>query len=165
MERFRNRVVQVTFSTPGIKAPTSEIDDDELLDTLKKIIEERTDLIRQVQDLKETVNTAQTSKREILDNSKKLKTQLTESVVSENCYFICLFFWHFIQVSGEIVYPTHAPFLLESSFQFIHLCAEYKFTLQKHHFSRMKHFKINHLKMLNAEQKMEYTILESKQKY
>ena len=38
MERFRNRVVQVTFSTPGIKAPDKEITDDELLDTLKQII-------------------------------------------------------------------------------------------------------------------------------
>ena len=38
MERFRSRVVQVTFSTPGIKAPDKEITDDELVETLKKII-------------------------------------------------------------------------------------------------------------------------------
>ena len=87
MERFRNRVVQVTFSTPGIKAPTTEISDDELLDTLKQIIEERTDLTRQVQDLKETVNTAHTAKRDILDSSKKLKQQLNETVVSEILFF------------------------------------------------------------------------------
>ena len=38
MERFRNRVLQTTFSTPGIKAPDKEISDDELLHSLKEII-------------------------------------------------------------------------------------------------------------------------------
>lgn len=37
-ERFRNRVVQVTFSTPGIRAPSDEISDDALMETLKKVI-------------------------------------------------------------------------------------------------------------------------------
>ena len=75
-------MLQLTFSTPGIKAPTGEIDDNELLETLKKVIDERTDLIRQVQDLKETINTAQTAKKDILDSTKKLKQQLNETVVS-----------------------------------------------------------------------------------
>ena len=91
MERFRNRVLQVTFSTPGIKAPTGEIDDHELIETLKKIIDERTDLIRQVQDLKESVNSAQTAKRDILDSTKKLKQQLNETVVSLFVNFLHLF--------------------------------------------------------------------------
>ena len=91
MERFRNRVLQVTFSTPGIKAPTGEIDDNELIETLKKVIDERTDLIRQVQDLKETVNTAQTARRDILDSTKKLKQQLNETVVSIFFDFMHLF--------------------------------------------------------------------------
>ncbi len=78
--------MQVTFSTPGIKAPTDEIGDDELLDTLKKIIEERTDLRREVQDLKESVNVATTAKKDIVDNTKKMKQALNEAVVSMSCY-------------------------------------------------------------------------------
>lgn len=38
MERFRSRVLQTTYSTPGIKAPDKEISDDELLEALKKLI-------------------------------------------------------------------------------------------------------------------------------
>ena len=38
MERCRGRVVQVTFSTPGIRRPEKEISDDELLGTLQQII-------------------------------------------------------------------------------------------------------------------------------
>ena len=80
--RFRSRVVQVTYSTPGIKAPDKEIDDDALIEQLKKVIDERTDLKRQVQDGKENLHVANSTKREILENSKKLKQQLNEAVVS-----------------------------------------------------------------------------------
>ena len=38
MERFRSRVIGVTFSTPGIRRPEKEINDDELLGTLQQII-------------------------------------------------------------------------------------------------------------------------------
>lgn len=38
MERFRNRVVQTTYSTPGVKAPDKELTDDELLEALKNIV-------------------------------------------------------------------------------------------------------------------------------
>ncbi|WAR14835.1 FHAD1-like protein [Mya arenaria] len=52
-ERFRNRVVQTTFSTPGIKAPDTEISDDDLLETLKKIIDERTNSFRTIKELEQ----------------------------------------------------------------------------------------------------------------
>ena len=84
--------MQVTFSTPGIKAPTDEISDDELLETLKKIIDERTDLRREVQDLKESVNVATTAKKDIVDNTKKMKQALNEAVVSQ--YFCSIFYHH-----------------------------------------------------------------------
>lgn len=81
-ERFRSRVVQVTFSTPNIKAPDKEITDDELLETLKALIDERTDMTRKVQDMNDVLNQANSAKTEIIENSKKLKQQLNESVVS-----------------------------------------------------------------------------------
>ena len=39
----------MTFSTPGIKAPNEEISDDTLLDTLKQVVDERTELTRKLQ--------------------------------------------------------------------------------------------------------------------
>ena len=82
MERFRNRVVQVTFSTPGIRAPDKEINDDELMETLKKVVDERTDLMRKLQDANENINVFNATKKDIVDSSKKIKQQLNEAVVS-----------------------------------------------------------------------------------
>ena len=81
MERFRNRVLQVTFSTPGIKAPDGEISDDELIDTLKKVVDERTSLHRKLMDMKDEVKLAESSKAEILDKLAKLKAFLSTSAV------------------------------------------------------------------------------------
>lgn len=81
LERFRNRVIQVTFSTPGIKAPESEISDDELLDQLKKIIDERTEFYRQVKDLKEQLKLADTNSAEFKQNMSKLRTDMEQIVV------------------------------------------------------------------------------------
>ena len=64
MERFRSRVVQVTFSTPGIKAPDTEISDDQLLDTLKKLINERTELQQKIKDMEGQMKMADTNSKE-----------------------------------------------------------------------------------------------------
>ena len=76
MERFRNRVVQVTFSTPGIKAPDTEISDDSLLDTLKKLINERTELQQKIkeldQQLKMTDNNSKDFQKSMADIRKIL---------------------------------------------------------------------------------------------
>ena len=82
MERFRNRVIQVTFSTPNIKAPEKEISDDELLESLKSLIDERTDMTRKVQDMNEQLNHAISTRGETVESSKKLKQQMNETVVS-----------------------------------------------------------------------------------
>nr|XP_028596851.1 coiled-coil domain-containing protein 27-like isoform X2 [Podarcis muralis] len=42
-ERFRSRIIQATYSTPGIKSPQAEITDDEVLESLQKIITDRLD--------------------------------------------------------------------------------------------------------------------------
>ncbi len=72
----------MTFSTPGIKAPSGEIDDNELITTLKNLIDERTDLRRKVQDLQETANLAEAANEEMLESTKKFREQLSESLVS-----------------------------------------------------------------------------------
>ncbi|KAL8198511.1 UNVERIFIED_CONTAM: hypothetical protein K2H54_014542 [Gekko kuhli] len=40
-ERFRSKILQATYSTPGTKSPQSEIGDDEVLEALQKIINDR----------------------------------------------------------------------------------------------------------------------------
>ncbi|XP_061457304.1 coiled-coil domain-containing protein 27 isoform X2 [Rhineura floridana] len=42
-ERFRSKIIQATYSTPGTKSPQAEISDDEVLEALQKIITDRLD--------------------------------------------------------------------------------------------------------------------------
>ncbi|XP_063173743.1 coiled-coil domain-containing protein 27 [Candoia aspera] len=42
-ERFRSKIIQATYSTPGTKSPQGEITDDEVLEALQKIITDRLD--------------------------------------------------------------------------------------------------------------------------
>uniref|UniRef100_A0A8D2JEV1 Coiled-coil domain containing 27 n=2 Tax=Varanus komodoensis TaxID=61221 RepID=A0A8D2JEV1_VARKO len=42
-DRFRSRIIQATYSTPGTKSPQTEITDDEVLEALQKIITDRLD--------------------------------------------------------------------------------------------------------------------------
>lgn len=72
LERFRNRVVQTTFSTPGIKAPDTEITDDELLETLKKVIDERTNSYRQIKDLEQKLKMADVNGKDFEKNQSDL---------------------------------------------------------------------------------------------
>ena len=88
-ERLKNRVVQVTFSTPGIKAPSGELADDTLFDTLKKIVDERTELKRKITDINENMASVASHKKDSNEQVKKLRGQLSEAVVSKiQQYFI-----------------------------------------------------------------------------
>uniref|UniRef100_H9G5A8 Coiled-coil domain containing 27 n=1 Tax=Anolis carolinensis TaxID=28377 RepID=H9G5A8_ANOCA len=40
-DRFRSRIIQATYSTPGTKSPQAEITDEEVLEALQKIISDR----------------------------------------------------------------------------------------------------------------------------
>ena len=82
--RFRSRVISITYSAPGIKAPsdTQLLEDDTLLDQLKKLVEERTELRRTALDNKDKLNHAESNRKAMNENSKKLKQQLNEAVVS-----------------------------------------------------------------------------------
>ncbi|XP_053546930.1 coiled-coil domain-containing protein 27 [Bombina bombina] len=47
-ERFRGKIVQATYSTPGVKYPQAELTDNEILDAMQKIIMERADFHQQL---------------------------------------------------------------------------------------------------------------------
>ena len=83
MERFRNRVVQVTFSTPGIKAPDSEISDDQLLDTLKKLITERTELQQKLKDMEAKLKMADTNSKDFQKNMSDIRKAVMNAKVIE----------------------------------------------------------------------------------
>lgn len=78
LERFRNRVVQTTFSTPGIKAPEKEILDEDLMQTLKKQLDERTELLSKIKELEQEVKLASTGTEELKDQGLKLRDSLQE---------------------------------------------------------------------------------------
>ncbi|NXQ19633.1 CCD27 protein, partial [Peucedramus taeniatus] len=42
-ERYRNKIIQATFSVEGIQDPQAELTDDEVLEAMQKIINERTE--------------------------------------------------------------------------------------------------------------------------
>lgn len=81
MERFRSRIVQVTFSTPGIRAPDKEISDDDLITTLRKLVEERTESTVKMSELKQQVKAAESGAELIRDNAGKLHSKLAETLV------------------------------------------------------------------------------------
>ncbi|KAL8571126.1 hypothetical protein ACOMHN_010587 [Nucella lapillus] len=79
-ERFRSRVLQTTFSTPGVKAPEKEISDNELIQTLKKLLSERGELVAQITTLKQDVKNAAGGTDQLKDEAEKLRESLQESV-------------------------------------------------------------------------------------
>jgi len=82
MERFRNRVIQVAFSTPGVKYPDDEITDDDLMDSLRVVIDERTEKQRQITELKQQVKALQGEEKKGDKALKAIKTHLVDSNVS-----------------------------------------------------------------------------------
>jgi len=84
-ERFRNRVVQTTFSTPGIKAPDTEISDDDLLDTLKKVIDERTNSFKNIKELEQKLKMAETNSKDFQKNVNDLRKAIQNAKVGNLC--------------------------------------------------------------------------------
>ncbi|XP_070207721.1 forkhead-associated domain-containing protein 1-like isoform X3 [Littorina saxatilis] len=80
LERFRNRIVQTVFATPGVKAPEKEINDDELVEELKKLLEERTELAGKIKSLESDVKDAASGTEKLKDEGEKLREALQESV-------------------------------------------------------------------------------------
>ena len=69
---------------PGTRAPDKRLGDDEIVDALKKIIDEKTELVKQIRELKYTIAENGSIKKESIDGSKRLKQHLNESVVSHS---------------------------------------------------------------------------------
>ncbi|XP_033764191.1 LOW QUALITY PROTEIN: forkhead-associated domain-containing protein 1-like [Pecten maximus] len=80
LERFRNRVIQVTYSTPGIKAPETEIGDDELIETLKKIVDERTSFFQKVKDLEIQLKSTDSAQDSFKKTSSDLRNKLNNII-------------------------------------------------------------------------------------
>ncbi|KAI0210170.1 Forkhead-associated domain-containing protein 1 [Lamellibrachia satsuma] len=80
IERFRNRVVQVTFSVPGTRTPDKRLNDDEVVDALKKIIDEKIELVKQIREMKQTISEFGSVKKESIDGTKRIKQHLSESL-------------------------------------------------------------------------------------
>ncbi|XP_068098838.1 coiled-coil domain-containing protein 27 [Hyperolius riggenbachi] len=47
-ERFRSKIIQAAYTAPGFKGPQAEISDNEILETMQKIIMERSDFHQQL---------------------------------------------------------------------------------------------------------------------
>lgn len=74
-------MVQTTFSTPGIKAPDTEISDDELLETLKKIIDERTNSFTKIKGLQQKLKAAEDGNKNFDKNLHDLRKTLQNAKV------------------------------------------------------------------------------------
>ena len=75
-------MVQVAFSTPGVKYPDDDLPDDQLMDSLKKLIDERTNNHKQITDLKDQVKQLTAQEKKGDKGLRALKQHLTESQVS-----------------------------------------------------------------------------------
>jgi len=74
--------VQVAFSTPGVKYPDDEMPDDQLMDALKKLIDERTTNQKQITEMKEQIKQQGVQEKKGEKALKALKQHLSESHVS-----------------------------------------------------------------------------------
>ena len=56
-EKFRNSIIQSVFSTPDISRPVGETNDEDILGSWRKIINQRTQLFEKIDSLKEQNDT------------------------------------------------------------------------------------------------------------
>ncbi|GCC19405.1 hypothetical protein chiPu_0021067, partial [Chiloscyllium punctatum] len=49
LERFRSRIMQTTYSTPGVQSPTEALSDEQVIEQMKHIIDEREELKEKLQ--------------------------------------------------------------------------------------------------------------------
>ncbi|XP_033104627.1 forkhead-associated domain-containing protein 1-like isoform X2 [Anneissia japonica] len=79
-ERLRSRILQTTLSAPGFKMPdVDETNDDILVDTMKKLINDRTEVKNKMKEMKESVKSHENYKKEAKNSIKALKQHLTQS--------------------------------------------------------------------------------------
>lgn len=93
MERFRNRVLQLTFSSPETPSPQEEISDDKLVETLKKFIDDRTELRRRIKDLTEELQESQLNNADNSETVKQLRDHIDQTLVGGSQFpvvFLCI---------------------------------------------------------------------------
>ena len=75
-EKFRNLIIQSVFSTPDISRPVGETNDDDIVGSWRKIINQRTQLFEKIDNLK--------------DQNESLKASLkaNETTSTQNLQFI-----------------------------------------------------------------------------
>ena len=77
-------MIQVAFSTPGVKYPDDEIPDDQLMDSLKKLIDERTERQKQITELKDQVKQLTGQEKKGDKALKTLKQHVSDASVSRD---------------------------------------------------------------------------------
>jgi uncharacterized protein YlxW (UPF0749 family) len=95
LERFRNRVVQSAYSSASTKTPEGEITDDQLVETLKKLVEERTEFHNKVKEMEKQLKLTDSSSNVFKRNITKLRTDLEKSIVSCHSSHLELYFFFF----------------------------------------------------------------------
>ncbi|XP_048767224.2 forkhead-associated domain-containing protein 1-like isoform X2 [Ostrea edulis] len=80
LERFRNRVVQSAYASGSTKTPEGEITDDQLVETLKKLVEERTEFHNKVKEMEKQLKLTDSSSNVFKRNITKLRTDLEKSI-------------------------------------------------------------------------------------
>ncbi|XP_022340674.2 forkhead-associated domain-containing protein 1-like isoform X1 [Crassostrea virginica] len=80
LERFRNRVIQAAYSSGSTKAPEGEISDDQLVDTLKKLAEERSEFQSKVKEMEKQLKLTDSSSNVFKRNITKLRTDLEKTI-------------------------------------------------------------------------------------
>lgn len=103
LERFRNRVIQAAYSSGSTKAPEGEISDDQLVDTLKKLAEERTEFQSKVKEMEKQLKLTDSSSNVFKRNITKLRTDLEKTIVS-NCDNTSSLNDRLFPISEEIVF-------------------------------------------------------------
>lgn len=81
-------MVQAAYSSGSTKAPEGEITDDQLVDTLKKLAEERTEFHNKVKDMEKQLKLTDSSSNVFKRNITKLRTDLEKSIVSDSLWFL-----------------------------------------------------------------------------
>ncbi|RNA12865.1 forkhead-associated domain-containing 1-like isoform X1 [Brachionus plicatilis] len=78
-DKFRNYIIQTIYSTPGITQPTdSEITDEFISSEWKKIVDERTNLINEIDSLKTQLSNNEESSSSLMKNLGDLDTILKQ---------------------------------------------------------------------------------------
>ncbi|XP_032903713.1 forkhead-associated domain-containing protein 1-like [Amblyraja radiata] len=76
LERFRSRILQVTFSAPGVHAPDQAVSDNQVMEQMQLIIEERAD---HKDKLQEATDRRAREEEERVNNKEGLRRALGES--------------------------------------------------------------------------------------